>query len=288
MHFRRKLYFVTPLKKIHTICLIDFHEPETLQFGSLYGMSGNLYSKTSMAWVILDENGRQDHLLNIGPDEQIIQIHRSRWLLVQKPQANIQVLDREIHTNYTRYIYDIANSKVYNYNSLPEGRFICTKTTALDLASGDIIKNSMLDKYDIIDIEPLDTSTGPMKAELASSPIFSNSPIGCLNIQNYVYVLRAKNKNDYTVHIGPILVPGTKLNTILSFSGTYWHCRGHWIAYNNKIHNMATQKKSITVDQNTVSCGLTMNLTGILFVNDLTAILTYENDNFQAIIERTI
>lgn len=287
-NFHRKLYFVTPLKKVHTICLIDFHAPEILHFGTLHGMSGNLYSKASHAWVILNENGHQDHLLNIGPDEQILEVHRSRWLLVQRPMANLQVLDHSVSVSYSRYIYDISNSRTYNYNAMPEGRFICTKTTALDLGTGDTVKNSMLDKFDIIDIEPLDTSTGPIKAELASSPIFSNSPLEYLSIQNYVYVLRAKNKNDYTVHIGPILAPGTKLNTILSFSGTYWHCRGQWIAYNNKIHNMATQKKSITIDKTTVSCGLTLNLTDILFVNDQTAILTYDNDNFQAIIEKTL
>lgn len=288
MYNNRKHYFMNPLGKVCSICLIDYHSSESLQFGSNRNMTGNLYSKTSWAWVILTEDGQQDHLLNIAPDEQILSVHRSRWLLIQRPITNVNVVGHEISITYTKYIYDMANSKTFQHHLMPEGRFICSGNGALDMNSGEITKNSLLERYELIDIEPLDTSTGPIKAELASSPIFSNSPVEYLSIQHYVYVLKSKTKNDYTIHVGPLLGPGIKLNTILTFSGIFYHCRGAWIAYNNRIHNLADQKKNIQLDKTTVSCGLVLKLSSVFFVSDSLVSLTYENENFQAIIGKTI
>lgn len=297
---RRRFYFVTPMREIGTIGLCTHNLFEPIDFGSRRPDTvGRMYSKTESAYMIIDDNGEPERFLDISALDTIIDIHRGRWLIVKSNVDSMTVHGTNVTVSANMYMYDIITSKVVKIDVVPEGDYICSTTEATEITSGLVIKSSFLISHEILDICPVTATAASSTndtyvSKTPGTPVMSNSPMATGSMTTgstpkFIYILKPRNKTrDYLILIGPQWTKNAKLNTIKSFTGTYWHVHWPWIAYNNVIDNLYEPKKGHVIEQTIQNNGLTLTLSDIYFVTNNTAILIYSSNNFQAVLIKTL
>lgn len=283
-NINKRFHFMTPMREVYTIALYTGDIFDSINGG------GKLFSKLSVAWTILNDKFVPEQFLDISPFDHVIGIFRGRWVLVKHPLETFNVSgNNEIVAQHKMYVYDTYSSRVYECVQMPEGRYIPSVGGARDLVTGEIFNSSLLDNFEMIDIEPLtadQSATDRNQTVSHGTPILSMSPPNIANnaAEKFVYILKSRSKiKDYSVYIGPQWGKGVKLSSVRTVSN-YWHVAWPWIAYNQQVDNLLDAKKNFKIEATKIASGITLYLADVYFVSVNTLVTVYESQNYQAIV----